>query len=168
MNTTQTTIIRTLAFVLSLFCYTAVISQTNSFKVIKSVNHYQYKKIYKWELYTAKGSIVFGVSKSLLEAESIISDFTKRNWNTSFKPLHHHITEDIAESQDYFKVFKEYCPKGYRVLSTAEVTALRLIYIADLRSATLYYGKCSSKNMYQTKRYLTNLHDNFKPYRISK
>ena len=124
-------------------------------------------QVYKWEAYTQKGALVFGVSKSKADAEWVIKDFTKRNIKNAYKPIGHVIKKSDINSTEFLKTFKKKYPKGYKVLMPRDVIALRMIKISNMNNAADFIDSVTKKNHDEAFQYLFKLSNNFKSYSIS-
>lgn len=153
---------------LLLIAFTAVLlsAQNQVSNVAKGVPVLKYTTPYKWEAYALNGVLIFGVSPTQEEAERTIQSFKYRNEGTSAEPYHYVIQKAVPERPEYFTTFASFCPKGYRVLSTTEIAALRILKMDGLINAAVFLDKKSSKNYSECMEYLSNLHNNFKPYRF--
>lgn len=154
-------------FVLLFAVPTVLLAQKRTFRAEKKVAEVKLLEVYKWEAYTAKGVLVFGVSRTKETAEKIIKDFAKRNWNTSAKPLYDHIESTTTENEAYFETFAALCPKGYVILSTAEMAALNVFERDGIKNAAVYFDKLSTDKTYlESMEHVAKLFNDFKPYRI--
>lgn len=140
--------------------------QKRVFKAEKNAETHTYKEAYLWEAYPLNGNIVFGVSPTREEAIRTIEKFKENNKGRAIEPFHYIIDKAVADNADYFKTFNSYCPKGYRILYLIDINALRIIKYDGLRNAAIYYDKKSPKNYGESMEYLSDLHNNFKPYRF--
>lgn len=124
-------------------------------------------QIYKWEAYTAKGALIFGVSKSKSDAEWTINDFTKRNEKNSYKPIGFVIKKAKNNSLEQFDAFKRKFPKGYKFLSSRDVIALRMIKVSSMKDAANFIDSMTKKNHDEAFEYVFKLSNSFKSYSIN-
>ena len=148
------------------------IASTTAPLIRESITTYTYtttnysKDVFKFEIYTAKGVIVFGVAETKEHAQWIVDDFYKRNAKTVFKPYNYVIKKSITTKRNYFDRFKSICPKGYKVLTQRDIIAFRIIKVDGVGLAIDFIQKTTAKNAQESNDYVYDLSSNLKDYRI--
>jgi len=159
----------TLLFSVTLFGQITTIEPLiNLNKKIDNSNYDDGNSVYKWEAYTAKGALIFGVSPSKSNAEWVIEDFTKRNEDNAYKPIGFTIKKIETPSTNYVEKFKKKYPKGYNVLSHRNVIALRMAKVSSLNAAATFIESVTKKNNTEAFDYIFKLSNSFKTYGINK
>lgn len=138
-----------------------------NFNKTTEINESDGSQIYKWEAYTAKGALIYGVNKSKEDAEWVIKDFTKRNEKNSYKPIGFVIKKAKNNSIEQFYNFKKKYTKGYKVLMPRDVIALRMIKVSSLKDAANFIESVTKKNHDEAFEYVFKLSNSFKSYSIS-
>lgn len=143
-----------------------IAAQKRTFKSPEHSITYTYKEVFLWEAYPVNGNIIFGVAKSETEITEILKNFEANNKGGVIVPKHKTVKKEVVTDPAYFDTFDSYCPKDYRILKLIDLTALRILKHDGLRDAAIFYSKKAEKNYGESMEYLSNLHNNFKPYRF--
>ena len=163
----KTLLFTALLFSITLFGQITPIKPLINLNKANDSNESDGSQLYKWEAYTAKGALIFGVSKSKEDAEWVIEDFTKRNEKNSYKPIGFIVKKAKNNSIEQFYTFKKKFPKGYKVLMPRDVIALRLIKVSSMKDAANFIENVTKKNHDEAFEYVFKLSNSFKSFSIN-
>ncbi len=143
--------------------------------LISSLSYSQrFKEILKFQVETRAGGMVYGITESIEEAESILVDFQKRNADSkydisSFNPIYKYTTYPIENSvENPVKKFKSLAGKNYKVLSHEDIIALDMIKKLGIDAGVDYYVKARNASTEYTIKRLNYIYSNLDNFRIKK
>ena len=133
----------------------------------------RFQEIVLWQIETKAEGLVFGISKSIKDAEFIIDDFQKRNAGSKYdlslsEPDFKYSTIAVkTRNENPVENFRTLAGKLYKVLSKEDIKSVEIAKESDISSGISYYVNTRNANWDFSSKRITDLVNNYEKYRIN-